>query len=209
MDSTDYVWILATIVTTVAVGIIILYIVDKRFKGLIPFIDNFNAPSLSGVTKGTKFRKTMDKSGKEVRVSEGNYLYLGRTVNDRGPVGYSHVSEIRDTLVVMKKEHNKGIIDSRTLNARQMTLKGIVEQSKEGEFEQKGKKISAIREINQQRKTLGWKTLSYDLKPERPTKAQKEASKVNIETANQKRIKDAQERQAKKIEEQNIKTRRK
>ena len=118
--------------------------------------------------------------GKVVHVPPDEYMYLGRTVRDRPPKGYSHVSEVKGTADRILYDYRHGVIMRKTANARLMRLVAIVEQSKLGELKLKKNKILAKQIINSRRAKLGFEPVSLAVTPGRPTKAQIEAAKRNI-----------------------------
>jgi len=128
-------------------------------------------------------RKTLTKSGRVVTVPEDEYLYLGRTVRDVGPKGYSHISEVRGTLRRIEVDLKRGVISRKTANARIMRLKAIVEQSKQGELGTASGKRKAVSIINEHRIKLGFSPVEPSTGPRRPTPAQKRAAKRNIKKA--------------------------
>lgn len=136
------------------------------------------------IERGTP-RMTLSPAGRKVQVPEGAGMYLGRTVEDVGPGGYTNISEIRNTAKRVKADLDAGVIDRRTANARLMRLKGIVEQTKTGPLAKRENKVTAIKEINKVRKAIDpeWKSLSTDPGPERPTPKQTRAAKENIKKA--------------------------
>ena len=118
-----------------------------------------------------------------VRIPEDKYLYLDRTVPDKPPKGYSHLSEIKGTLKQIQLEVGAGVISRKTANARLMRLKAIIEQTKQGELAKMSVKKKAIQALNATRVALGFNPVDSKIEPPRPTPAQIRAAKKNIKKA--------------------------
>jgi len=128
-------------------------------------------------------RKTVLKSGEIAQIPSSEYLYLGKDIPDVGIRGYSNISEIENTLKEIEADYNAGIIGRKTVNARQMRLKAIIEQTNKGQLANKQSKVKAIEILNKYRARMGFKLVSPKLEPERPTPAQTKAAKINIKKA--------------------------
>jgi hypothetical protein len=121
--------------------------------------------------------------GKPVRVPVGEHLYLGRSVEDEPPRGYSSAGEVEGTCERILVDLEAGDIGRKTANSRLMRLKGIVEQTKQGSLGDKADKAEAIQAINSARASVGFKPVSASTGPVRPTDKQVEADRRNVEVA--------------------------
>jgi len=134
-----------------------------------------------GKSKRSKSRKTYYK-GKIITVPKGKNLYIGRSVKDTPPEGFSSVREIRDTLDKIERDYMKVAIDRKTFNARLMRLVGIVKQTQKGELGEPKNKRTAIAMINRMRRRWNFKPVENKAK-KYPTKKQRRAAKRNIKKA--------------------------
>lgn len=101
-------------------------------------------------------------NGGFVQVPKEEYMYLGRTVKQHDPLGYSHLSEVKGTVDGILNDHEKGLISRRMVNARLMRLVGIVDQTKLGELADDKNKVKAKKIINQGRKKMGFNPVVED-----------------------------------------------
>jgi len=90
---------------------------------------------------------------------KGN-VYIGRDVEDKGEAGYSHISEIEDTL--RELEIDMKVINRKQLNARLMRLSLIVARSNKGELKEKENKVKALELINKFREKVGFNPLDIE-----------------------------------------------
>lgn len=146
-------------------------------------------------SRGSNVRRKISKTGmskprmtyyggKAIKVPPGQNVYLGRTVKDTPPEGFSNLREVRDVLDKIERDYMRVVIDRKTFNARLMRLVGIVRRTKRGELGEAKNKRTAIAMINRMRKRWNFKPVLNKAK-KYPTKKQIRASKRNIKKAQQ------------------------
>lgn len=114
--------------------------------------------NLSNDYKGAKKRKNLrktvvytEKVKKIITINEGENIYLGTQVEDIGEKGYSHISEIKDTITEINEDLTNEIYKGKTsyhMYRRLKNLGFLVYRSSKGDFNKNDKRQLAINLIN-------------------------------------------------------------
>ena len=94
------------------------------------------------------------------RIPTKKFMYLGRSVKDYPPKGYSSLAEIEGTCRAISKDLAAGVISPKTANARYMRLKLIAERSEKGQLASREAKNRAHEIINEWRIRDGFKPIT-------------------------------------------------